>query len=295
MHPDEVRKQPLKVLTEAQREAYLRDGYVVLERFVEEKWLARLREVTQSFVESSRSEVRSGEIYDLAPGHSASAPQLRRLKSPDDQDPVYWHYAKDVLADVAADLVGPDVLFHHAKLNFKWNDGNDEVEWHQDIQFYPHTNYSSLTIGTYLYDTGPDEGPLAVLPGSHDGPLYDLYNDKGQWAGSLQPNDIARLDTASLVSLEAPAGSITVHNCRTVHSSPPSVSSGGRPLLLNSYTSADALAYTPHPQPSSHAYAVVRGRRARWARHDPRPCLTPPDWSGGYTSIFAAQTGEDAA
>ena len=47
-----------------------------------------------------------------------------------------------------------------------------------------------------------------------------------------------------------------------------------------------------HPDPSVHAYQVVRGERARWARHDPRPCLLPPDWSGGYTSIFAAQARE---
>jgi hypothetical protein len=37
----------------------------------------------------------------------------------------------------------------------------------------------------------------------------------------------------------------------------------------------------------------VRGKPARWARHDPRPCLLPPDWSGGYTSIFAVQQEED--
>jgi len=37
----------------------------------------------------------------------------------------------------------------------------------------------------------------------------------------------------------------------------------------------------------------VRGQRARWAHHDPRPCMMPPDWSGGYTSIFAAQQEED--
>ena len=38
---------------------------------------------------------------------------------------------------------------------------------------------------------------------------------------------------------------------------------------------------------------VVRGERARWAHHDPRPCLIPPDWSGGYTSIFALQQKEE--
>jgi ectoine hydroxylase len=58
-------------------------------------------------------------------------------------------------------------------------------------------------------------------------------------------------------------------------------------------SSGDAFAYTPHPDPSAHAYEVIRGARPRWAHHDPRPCLVPPDWSGGYTSIFAAQAGEE--
>jgi hypothetical protein len=38
--------------------------------------------------------------------------------------------------------------------------------------------------------------------------------------------------------------------------------------------------------------AIVRGERARWAYHDPRPCLLPPDWSGGYSSIFTQQQEE---
>ena len=292
MEPTDVRAHPTVALTEEQREFYFANGYVVVERFVDSDWLERLRKVTSGFVDRSRKETRSGNVFDLAPGHGAESPRVRRLKSPDDQDTAYWEFARDVVADIARDLVGPDVVFHHSKLNFKWNDGQDEVAWHQDIQFYPHTNYSSLTIGTYLYDTGPDDGPLEVQPGSHEGPLYDLYNDKGQWAGCLRDEDVSGLDHDRTVRLEAPAGSITVHNCRTVHGSPPSINGGGRPLLLNSFTSADAKAYMPHPDPSSHAFSVVRGRPARWARHDARPCPLPPNWSGGYSSIFAAQAGE---
>ena len=37
---------------------------------------------------------------------------------------------------------------------------------------------------------------------------------------------------------------------------------------------------------------VMRGKPARWACHDPRLCLLPRDWSGGYTSIFARQQEE---
>ena len=51
--------------------------------------------------------------------------------------------------------------FHHSKLNFKWAKGGEEVKWHYDISFWPHTNYSPLTVGTYLYDCGMDQGPLA--------------------------------------------------------------------------------------------------------------------------------------
>src|SRR5262245_26930789 len=50
--------------------------------------------------------------------------------------PAYWEYASSKaspLPDVIADLVGPDVKFHHSKLNFKWSKGGDVVKWHQDI------------------------------------------------------------------------------------------------------------------------------------------------------------------
>ena len=40
---------------------------------------------------------------------------------------------------------------------------------------------------------------------------------------------------------------------------------------------------------------MIRGEAARWAEFDPRPCLIPPDWSKGYTSIFALQQEEEKA
>jgi len=84
-----------------------------------------------------------------------------------------------------------------------------------------------------------------------------------------------------------------VHNCRTVHGSPSSKVANGRPLLINAFTSADAFPYTANPASKKHYRSLVRGKPARWAHHDPRPCLIPPDWSAGYTSIFAAQSGEE--
>jgi len=290
--------QSLRVLRPEQREFYLANGYLLVDRLIDADVIADLNAVTDTFVDRSCAKSRSDTDFDLAPEHNATAPKVRRIKRPDEQHPLYWDVAVGVIADVVADLIGPDVVYHHSKLNFKWHGGtdggDDTVAWHQDIQFYPHTNYSPLTVGIYLRDTGPEDGPLTVLPGSHDGPLFDQYDGDGNWTGCLSEADSATLDVSGAVELCGAAGSITIHNCRTVHSSPPSKRANGRPLLLHAYAAGDAYAYTAHPDPSCHAYEVVRGQRARWARHDPRPCLLPPDWSGGYTSIFAAQTGEGA-
>jgi len=172
-------------------------------------------------------------------------------------------------------------------------DESDTVKWHQDIQFFPHTNYNVLTIGCYLADTDMNNGPLAVLKGSHNEPLYDQYDADGNWTGMLSDEDAAKVDMSRADYLTGPAGSITVHNARALHYSPSSKSPLPRPLLLNCYTSADAKPYTAHPQPTPNTYKLVRGEAVKWAHHDPRPCQVPPDWSGGYTSIYAAQAGED--
>ena len=158
-----------------------------------------------------------------------------------------------------------------------------------------HTNYDHLTIGTYLADTGPENGPMSMLPGSHKGPLYDLYGPDGSWAGHLRTEDAAGLATGDAETLTCRRGAVSIHNCRTLHYSRPSRTDAGRPLLLNAFAAADARPYTPHPDPSCHTGEVVRGMPARIARHDPRSCPIPPDWSGGYSSIFAAQSGEEAA
>ena len=294
MSPEEILSHAPRILTQEQREHYFEQGFIGVQSLVPADMLAELVAVTNEFLDASRTETGSGRVFAIGPGHSKDAPVLRRLKQPDDQHDAYWRFAAGFLADVAADIAGPNVVYHHSKLNFKWFDESDTVKWHQDIQFFPHTNYNVFTIGCYLEDTTMENGPLAVLPGSHNQKLYDQYAENGDWTGCLSDKDAASVDMSKAEYRRGSAGSITIHNCRTLHYSPSSKSAKPRPLLLNCYSSADAKPYTPHPDPSSHAFNVVRGESVKWAEHDPRPCQIPPDWSGGYTSIYAAQAGEDS-
>tara|TARA_B100000470_G_scaffold179152_1_gene143675 strand:- start:394 stop:1293 length:900 start_codon:yes stop_codon:yes gene_type:complete len=294
MVPENVLAIPPKVLTQKQREFYFEYGYLLLEGMISDTWIASLRAATTEVINESRKISKSDETWDLEPGHSKEDPRLRRLSSPNDHNPAYWEYAsQSVVPDIVSDLVGPNVKFHHSKINFKWADGGEEVKWHQDIGFWPHTNYGPCTVGTYIYNCGMEQGPVGMIPGSHNGELFDQYSDDGEWIGCLRQKDAENLDTSKAVYLDGPAGSLTIHNCRMIHGSKPNNSDVVRPLLLNIYAPADAMPYTHNPLYSKYDQAIVRGEAQRWAHHDPRTCLMPPDWSGGYSSIFALQQEED--
>ena len=69
-----------------------------------------------------------------------------------------------VMTDLAADVVGPDVKFHHAKLNVKSGKGTRGFKWHQDIPAWPHTDYSPVTIGVYIDGCDDGAGPAVRRP-----------------------------------------------------------------------------------------------------------------------------------
>ena len=279
------------VLTDEQVAQYRREGWLSVPALVDHEWLARLRAVTEEFVDASRALTESTPLYDLEADHTAEEPRLRRLSAPTELHATYWELAsQSVITDVVCDLIGPNVKFHHSKLNFKAPRGGEEVKWHQDIQFWPHTNYDLLTVGVFLEDVVPGMGEVGFVPESHDGELYDLYDDRGVWVGALSDADVARAGVERAQYPTGPAGSITVHHCRTVHGSTVNSSDRPRPLLLMTFVAADAYPLTDLVKPSPHGEELIRGEPARWSRHDPRPCLMPP--GGPYKPIFAYQQRE---
>src|SRR5690606_24074697 len=133
---------------EAQRALYFEKGYLALTDYVPPAWTDRLRAAMHELIERSRRVAASDGVFVLEEGHSAERPRLHRVASPQDQHPDFWAFMADpLMTDLAADVVGPDVKFHHAKLNVKAGEGSRGFKWHQDIQGWPHTDYSPVTIG----------------------------------------------------------------------------------------------------------------------------------------------------
>ena len=102
-------------------------------------------------------------------------------------------------------LWGPSIRFDVSKLNLKAAGYGAPVEWHQDWAFYPHTNDDLAAVGIMIDDVDEENGPLLVIPGSHQGPIFDHHAD-GVFCGSMDP-DRREVDYGQAVALTGPARS----------------------------------------------------------------------------------------
>ena len=252
-------------LNENQLEYFESRGYLLLESVIEPELLAALRRQFDAWVEESRDRLEPwGEIvdgrarFDLEPGHSAENPALRRINAPTDVSEDYYHAMRDSgITDAVADLIGPNVRFHHSKVNSKLPGAATEVKWHQDFPFTPHSNDDLVTALLMLDDVREDNGPLQVVPGSHRGPLHDLWHE-GEFSGAVDER-LARECREQAVTCTGAAGSLCLMHTRLLHGSGPNLSARPRTLFIVVYASDDAMPLTPNPVPCRHQGEIVRG------------------------------------
>jgi ectoine hydroxylase-related dioxygenase (phytanoyl-CoA dioxygenase family) len=227
------------MLSPAALAAYRRDGFVVLPDILEPAQIEALRRATDAFVDNARTVTASDEVYDLEETHSPDEPRVRRIKAPHLHDPEYARAARHPrIVEVLQDLWGT-VRFDTGKLNMKSAGYGAPVEWHQDWAFYPHTNDDLAAVGIMLDDCEIGNGPMMVIPGSHQGPVHDHHGPDGRFCGAIDPTR-CDLDFSRAIPCLGKAGSITVHHVRAVHGSATNFSGRERRLLLFQYRAADA-------------------------------------------------------
>lgn len=254
------------LLSADQIETYHRDGAIVAENAVTPDQLATLSAAFDDWVDESRAQTAAyGQIcdgrprFDLEDDHSAAHPSLRRVASPTDISEIYATVAFDsALTDMAADLLGPDVRFHHSKINSKLPHTKTEVKWHQDFPFDPHSNDDTLTALLFLDDVTLENGPLMVAPGSHRGPLMSHFQD-GIFTGSISEDEAAPFREQA-IACTGKAGSACLMHSRVAHASTANGSAAARTLFIVTYAAADAAPLSPNCVPSHAQGRIVRGK-----------------------------------
>ncbi len=119
------------MLSAAQRDAYERDGFIVVPDVFSPAEIDELRRVTDEFVRNAAAVTANDEVYDLEDTHSRDEPRVRRLKAPHLIHPAYFRASRNgQVVAVLKELWG-SVRFDTGKLNMKAAGYGAPVEWHQ--------------------------------------------------------------------------------------------------------------------------------------------------------------------
>jgi phytanoyl-CoA hydroxylase len=227
------------MLSDAQRAAYDRDGYIVVPDVFSPAEIDELRRVTDDFVRESARIAANDAVYDLEDSHTPEEPRVRRLKAPHLIHPAYFGASRNArVVAILKDLWGT-VRFDTGKLNMKSAGYGAPIEWHQDWAFYPHTNEDLAAVGIMIDDVSLENGPMMVVPGSHKGPIHDHHGPNGRFCGAMDPEN-CDIDLSRALPCLGKAGSVTVHHVRAVHGSATNFSGRQRRFLLYQYRAADA-------------------------------------------------------
>ena len=255
----------MSVLTQEQIDAFGRDGFLVVENAVTPEQLAALRREVSAMVAESRAhsedygETLDGRArFDLEPGHTAERPALRRVQSPEEVSDVFLDTMRTArTVDMCVDLLGPNLKFHHGKINSKQPGAATKVKFHQDFPFQPMTNDDMITALLFVDEVTLENGPLEVVAGTHRGPIFSLWHD-GRFTGAVS-DAVFEAHEDKLVKCTGPAGSVCLMHANLLHGSAPNLSDMPRTLYITTYYAEDAIELSPNHLPSRYTHELVRG------------------------------------
>jgi len=259
-------------LEQTQIDFFNDNGYLVVENAVDSASLTNLTADFAKWVDESRDHSEAyGESFDGRPrfdlegGHSKNHPALRRVNAPVEISDAYYKAMTDSrMVDCVAELIGPNIKFHHSKINSKLPGAKTAVKWHQDFPFTPHSNDDLITALLMVDEVTEENGPLEVVPGSHKGDIHSLWHD-GVFTGAIE-NTLADMCQQKAVTCKGPAGAVCFMHTRLLHGSAPNNSDKPRTLFIAVYSAEDAIPQSPNPMPNKFEGMLVRGEKTNRVR-----------------------------
>jgi ectoine hydroxylase-related dioxygenase (phytanoyl-CoA dioxygenase family) len=208
-------------LTRAQLDACRRDGFVILERFIDEETLAALR---AAYDEILRRDVEAG-------GDRMLGDVTRQVMHPSAAHPTFdRNAAVDRGLEIARQLFATDEVSRgFDMLIYKPPGHPHDTPWHQDMAYTkqpfaePGTANAleSIQFWIPLDDVDAGNGCMQFVPGHHDRPLLEHHvvsgdpTDEGRLLAIVEPESQLDLSTAVVAALRA--GGATMHFYGTPH------------------------------------------------------------------------------
>lgn len=211
---------PTLKLTEEQIARFEREGFLVVDGFTTPEECARVKAIYDRLF-AERAGREAGNQFDLAgadeEGKEAKLPQILspHAYAPELVETLAWANALESMRQIyQTDEVG---CGDHAILKPARNGA--PTPWHQDEAYWnPDLRYRTLSIWLPLQDTSVEMGCMWFVPGSHRQdvlPHRPIGGDSRVHGLELDP--AFEVDLSKAVACPLPAGSVTVHDSRTLH------------------------------------------------------------------------------
>lgn len=237
-------------VTRAMREAFERDGYLIMPSVFHSDEVQRMAEeadfILELVINSSLCNDRQSGRLDIR--QTASRKMIvRKIQPIIDLSLVLAKFSIDQrLLGPMEEFMGDTPVLMEEKLNYKQPvsveydfrvpPDDDRFPIHNDWAYYKMTGYPSSIISSALTidESRSDNGPIQVFPGSHRKHVeHDrVRNGLEVPTGTVSPNDA--------VPVLAPAGSVMFFHSQLIHTSTPNTSNGSRRMLIYSHYPASA-------------------------------------------------------
>jgi ectoine hydroxylase len=216
-------------LTDEQRTQLTDEGYLVMPSLFSDGEVEALRAATDALIEQRgpfvREEENSAQIRMLFGGHKRDERFARLTRHPRVIGPM-------------EQALGEPVHMFQSRLNAKPGFNGGGWAWHQDFnQWYRQDGMRTpraYTVGVFLDDVNPCNGPLMVVPRSHrDGLLFvpDKMDIPFEQVKSA-------VDAHGIVPLMGPPGTTVFFDCLMIHGSAPNVSPWSRRIFYLAFIPA---------------------------------------------------------
>jgi phytanoyl-CoA hydroxylase len=248
--------------TPEQREAFDRDGFVIVEEgFAEADTVAALRERFEPLFNGRyETGIRPDEV-NWVPGRDPDD-RTRQICNGWKADPTLAAQTLSARTGrLAAELMGWDGV-RIVQDNVIWKPpGAKSLGMHQDGSYLDYlVPPEMITCWIALDDTSADSGPITYAAGSHRWPRSP--ENRGEFhapADWLAPLERARPadEELRLVPVVARAGGVAFHHFNTFHGSGPNTATVDRRAVISHLVPADARFHPEHADPVYSRYRRV--------------------------------------
>jgi len=241
-------EQQVARLNATQRAAYEQDGFLLMPDLFNQEEVTFLFDAMQNMRDEFTNAGRKEVIAEPGSGEVRSIFNVHRLNE------IFANLVRDPrVLNVAREILGSEVYIHQSRINYKPGFNGKEFYWHSDFETWHSEDgmpaMRALSCSILLTDNSEANGPLMVIPGSHQHYVSCMGETPDEnYKKSLKKQEVGvpdeillryLADMGGIKSCTGKAGSVIFFDCNTMHGSNSNISPFPRSNVFFVYNSID--------------------------------------------------------